>query len=238
MDRCLCMVLTFGASPSWWCGLIALSHFNNVCPFIQVPWQSADMTQRDKDPFLALPAQHAEEDTVVWRWIACGIYGLEVLWYYRGSILSSSLGWSGFDYLVQMLSKDSDTASFFISNTLWSAWDLGNSHRFINDPDFLSLCFPLFLWVVQMFYHLENNYGIRQQKDPFPSCISTSFTISGMRKRNESVNEIVFKPHSWGTSIYHRSNLPPLRATTTFGTKSQIQLDLCTYLMARCFLHS
>lgn len=134
--------------------------------------------------FLALPAQHAEEDTVVWRWITCSVYGLKVLWYYRGSILSSSHRQSSFDYLIQMLGKDSDTASFFISHTLWSAWDLGNSHRFINDPDFLSLCFPLFLRVVWTLHHLENNYGIRQQKDPFPSCISTSSTISGIRKRN------------------------------------------------------
>ena len=157
-----------------------------MCPFIQVPWQSADITQRVKDPFLALPAQHAEEDTVVWRWITCSIYGLEVLWYYRGYILSSSYGWSSFYYLIQMLSKDSDTASFLISHTLWSALDLGNSHRLINDPDFLSLCFLLFLWVAWMLYHLEYNYGVSQKKAPFPSCISTSSTISGVHKRNES----------------------------------------------------
>lgn len=58
----------------------------------------------------------------------CSIYGFEVLWYYKGSILISFQGQSSFDYLIQMLSKDSETASFLILYTLWSALDLGKSH--------------------------------------------------------------------------------------------------------------
>lgn len=97
----------------------------------------------------------------------------------------------------------SETASFFILHTFWSALDLGSSHLFINNPLSSAYFSSSFIGMHGCDIIIGNSYGIRQQKDPFTSCIFTSSTLylSGMHRRNEKVTRIVFNPCIRGSHL-------------------------------------